>query len=214
MGAWLRHTVHTAQSKGWDKLSNGALLDAAEEAGLELLLTTDRRIRPPAKPESTPKSRVQSPESRVRSQRVQRLDSGRRLASGMPLAAPMRAKKLEDLLVYQKSLEGVVEVSALLKHTRLRKDFDLADQLSESSGRIPGHIGEGYGQLTDRHFAKYLGIARGSAKETCAHLAVAFTKGHISKEEHVHVSGIYDDLADMLSSLIDYLRRSDWNDRW
>jgi hypothetical protein len=39
------HTTHTAQSKGWDALSNGALLDAAEEAGFELLLTTDRRIR-------------------------------------------------------------------------------------------------------------------------------------------------------------------------
>ena len=39
------HTIHTAQSKGWDTLSNGALLDAAEEAGFELLLTTDRRIR-------------------------------------------------------------------------------------------------------------------------------------------------------------------------
>ena len=39
------HTIHTAQSKGWDKLSNGALLDAAEEVGFELLLTTDRRIR-------------------------------------------------------------------------------------------------------------------------------------------------------------------------
>jgi hypothetical protein len=39
------HTVHTAQAKGWDALSNGALLDAAEEAGFELLLTTDRRIR-------------------------------------------------------------------------------------------------------------------------------------------------------------------------
>lgn len=36
---------HTAQSKGWGTLSNGALLDAAEEAGFDLLLTTDRRIR-------------------------------------------------------------------------------------------------------------------------------------------------------------------------
>ena len=39
------HTVHTAQSRGWDTLSNGALLNAAEEAGFQLLLTTDRRIR-------------------------------------------------------------------------------------------------------------------------------------------------------------------------
>ena len=39
------HTVHTAQSKGWDTLTNGALLDAAGDSGFELLLTTDRRIR-------------------------------------------------------------------------------------------------------------------------------------------------------------------------
>ena len=39
------HSVHTAQSKGWDALSNGALLNVAEDAGFELLLTTDRRSR-------------------------------------------------------------------------------------------------------------------------------------------------------------------------
>ena len=39
------HAAHTAQSRGWDTLSNGELLNAAEEAGFDLLLTTDRRIR-------------------------------------------------------------------------------------------------------------------------------------------------------------------------
>jgi uncharacterized protein (DUF433 family) len=39
------HTIVTAQSRGWDKLDKGALMNAAEEAGLSLLLTTDRRIR-------------------------------------------------------------------------------------------------------------------------------------------------------------------------
>jgi len=29
------HAVHTAQARGWDTLSNGALLNAAEEAGFE-----------------------------------------------------------------------------------------------------------------------------------------------------------------------------------
>jgi hypothetical protein len=43
--ALLGHTAYTAQSKGSDTLSNGALLNAAEAAGFELLLTTDRRIR-------------------------------------------------------------------------------------------------------------------------------------------------------------------------
>src|SRR5271170_2829580 len=39
------HMIATAQSRGWDRLTNGALLNAAEEAALDLLLTTDRRIR-------------------------------------------------------------------------------------------------------------------------------------------------------------------------
>jgi hypothetical protein len=39
------HTVITAQSKGWDRLNNGALLNAAEEAGIDLLLSTDQGIR-------------------------------------------------------------------------------------------------------------------------------------------------------------------------
>ena len=39
------HTVITAQARGWDKLTNGALLAAAEEAAVDLLFTTDQNIR-------------------------------------------------------------------------------------------------------------------------------------------------------------------------
>jgi four helix bundle protein len=68
--------------------------------------------------------------------------------------------------------------------------------------------------LTDRHFAKYLGIARGSAKETRGHLAVAHRKDYITNDDLVRVSGLYEDLSAMLTSLIGYLWRSDYNDRW
>ena len=39
------HTVITAYEQGWDRLTNGLLLSAAEQANVELLLTTDRGIR-------------------------------------------------------------------------------------------------------------------------------------------------------------------------
>jgi hypothetical protein len=39
------HTVITAQSRGWDRLSNGVLLDVAEQAGFDLFLSTDQGIR-------------------------------------------------------------------------------------------------------------------------------------------------------------------------
>jgi predicted nuclease of predicted toxin-antitoxin system len=39
------HTVRTAAEKGWDRLKNGDLLIAAESAGFDMLLTTDRNMR-------------------------------------------------------------------------------------------------------------------------------------------------------------------------
>src|SRR3984885_1620519 len=39
------HTVTKAKDRGWDTLSNGDLLTVAEEAGFDLLLTTDKNIR-------------------------------------------------------------------------------------------------------------------------------------------------------------------------
>lgn len=39
------HEVTEAIDRGWDRISNGDLLNAAEEAGFELLLTTDKNLR-------------------------------------------------------------------------------------------------------------------------------------------------------------------------
>ena len=39
------HTVRTAAQQGWDKLSNGDLLTAAEEAGFDVLPTADKNMR-------------------------------------------------------------------------------------------------------------------------------------------------------------------------
>src|ERR1700720_1792008 len=39
------HTVSRTQDLGWDRLTNGELLSAAEEAGFDVLLTTDKNIR-------------------------------------------------------------------------------------------------------------------------------------------------------------------------
>ena len=39
------HDVETTMDQGWDTLANGKLLDRAEEAGFEVLLTTDQSIR-------------------------------------------------------------------------------------------------------------------------------------------------------------------------
>lgn len=39
------HSVTTAYEQGWSELSNGDLLDAAEQAGYNLFITTDQNLR-------------------------------------------------------------------------------------------------------------------------------------------------------------------------
>jgi hypothetical protein len=39
------HTVTEARARGWDRLENGELLTAAEAAGFEVIVTTDRNLR-------------------------------------------------------------------------------------------------------------------------------------------------------------------------
>ena len=46
VGAALRdHIVEEARAHGWDTLRNGELLDAAEVAGFDVFVTTDRNLR-------------------------------------------------------------------------------------------------------------------------------------------------------------------------
>jgi hypothetical protein len=43
--AFVAHEVTEAIQRGWERVSNGALLVNAEEAGFDVLLTADKRIR-------------------------------------------------------------------------------------------------------------------------------------------------------------------------
>jgi hypothetical protein len=40
-----RHTVSTAEERGWGRLENGELLSAAEADGFEVFLTADKNLR-------------------------------------------------------------------------------------------------------------------------------------------------------------------------
>jgi hypothetical protein len=45
VGALSGHDVTEAIERGWDRISNGELLNVAEAAGFDVLLTTDKQIR-------------------------------------------------------------------------------------------------------------------------------------------------------------------------
>jgi four helix bundle protein len=125
----------------------------------------------------------------------------------------VKARNLDDLVVYRKSLEAAEAISALLSRSAFGKDFNLKDQLSRSSSRVGPLIAEGFGQLTDRHVAVYLGRARGSVLETLGHLRKALNQQFISSSEHADAIDRYDHIGRMLTRWIMYLQDSDWKRR-
>jgi len=103
----------------------------------------------------------------------------------------MQVKSLEELQVYQRALMAADAISAILRRPCFLGDRPIRDQLSESSSRIPSHIAEGFGQKTDRHFAHYLYVARGSCNEVRAHLTVAQGRLYVTAAECTNLCGYY-----------------------
>ena len=121
---------------------------------------------------------------------------------------------LDQLLLYQKALDAANAVSAIITRPSFAKDFKLRDQLGASSSRVPALIAEGFEQKSDRHFAHYLYIARGSAKESKAHLVIAWGRHHIAKAEIDELCARYAEICRMSTGLIQHLEREDRQHRW
>jgi four helix bundle protein len=125
----------------------------------------------------------------------------------------MKAKNLDDVLVYRKAISADDEISALMKRPEFGKDLDLRSQLSRAAGRVAPMIAEGFGQNTDRQMADYYAKARGSAYECRGHLAKASGAGFITTEESQKLSNKYLEISKMLTPWINYLQRCNWKSR-
>lgn len=123
----------------------------------------------------------------------------------------MHATCLEDLQVFQRAKEFHAAVFAVTRG--FRSDPWLADQLNESAESTMSNIGEGFRQLTDRGFARYLAIAAGSAEESRVHLMAAELRGHIAPARAAELIDEARQIANMLGGFIAYLHRSDRKSR-
>ena len=125
----------------------------------------------------------------------------------------MAITSISNLRVFQESLEAAHAISALTRRPEFVSNCTLRDQLASASSAVCAQIAEGYGQLTDRHFAHYLSIARGSCNELQAHLAVARGRRLLSENDWVGLSDRYVRIGKRLTRLIQHLRREDRRER-
>ena len=123
------------------------------------------------------------------------------------------AKRVDELPVFSKIIEFSTAVSALLTQPRLRRNFKLRNQIADANDAIEANMEEGFEQGTDRAFARYVTISKGSLGETLGHLRRACRKGYITEDELAACASMGEVLGRMLGGFIKYLQRSDFKDR-
>ena len=85
----------------------------------------------------------------------------------------------KNLIVWQKSMELVKVVYALMSRFPINERFRLCDQLSRAVISIPSNIAEGNGRGSKKDYSHFLSIARGSLYETMTQLEIAASLGYI-----------------------------------
>jgi four helix bundle protein len=123
------------------------------------------------------------------------------------------ANKIEELPIYEKVVAFWSAVNALLDTPQLRNDSDLHKQISRANNSIPSNMVEGFEHSTDRAFANFLTISKGSLAEVLKRLTQAYFKRYITAEELRLQLAAGEELGRMLGGFIKYLRRCDWKDR-
>jgi four helix bundle protein len=80
--------------------------------------------------------------------------------------------------------------------------YGLTSQLRRAASSIPANIAEGCGRDGDVEFARFLGIAMGSANELEYHLILARDLGYLTNTSYEAVSRSLDEVKRMLTGLV------------
>ncbi len=110
----------------------------------------------------------------------------------------------EKLIVYQKAMDFSDQVCAVTQ-TFPRGFYFLVDQLNRAALSIAANIAEGNGRFTIRDRKNLFGIARGSVQECVPLLELAKRRGLIQPEDHLKLKADLEEIARMLSGLINAL---------
>ncbi len=111
-------------------------------------------------------------------------------------------KTHKDLIVWQKSIDFVIEIYGITKTFPPGELFSLTNQIRRCSTSIPANIAEGSGRRGNKEFKQFLHIALGSATELETFLIIAEKLEYIDKNIFEKLNDSLTEIIRMLSGLI------------
>jgi four helix bundle protein len=112
-----------------------------------------------------------------------------------------KIRRFEDIVAWQKARELVKIIYKMTNDLEdFRKDFGLKDQIRRASVSSMSNISEGFARNSDKEFANFLNISRGSVAEVQCQLYLALDLSYIDK----YAFDVAYALADVTSRLLMY----------
>jgi four helix bundle protein len=121
------------------------------------------------------------------------------MPGGAMIARP-KAEKFEDLDVWKKAHELVLETYRITKLFPSDEKFGLVSQMRRAAVSVAANIAEGFKKRGARDKANFYNIAQGSSEELRYYFTLAKDLGYISANDHFMQE--IEAVGKMLSSLI------------
>ncbi len=115
-------------------------------------------------------------------------------------------RRFEEIRGWQRARELVRDVYAICSTSGLTRDFALRDQLCRASVSAMSNIAEGFSRNSQRDFAHFLDMARGSCSEVQSLLYVALDAGYVTNEEFEKLYEGAQATASLIGRLTSHLR--------
>jgi four helix bundle protein len=112
-----------------------------------------------------------------------------------------KIQRHEDLVVWQKSMDLIIESYRLAQRLPVSEQYGLASQIRRAAVSVPANIAEGFGRWHKKEFLRFLLVANGSLKELETHLEIGRRLNFFEKVELARGLKLADEVGRMITSL-------------
>ena len=114
----------------------------------------------------------------------------------------MSVFKLEDLIVWKKSLDYAKYIYHITREYPPEEKYNIKKHMLECARNVPGNIAEGFGRFHYKESSQFYRIARGSLTELRSDLFLSKSLSYLKLEEFDEAISQIDEISMLLNGLI------------
>jgi four helix bundle protein len=121
-----------------------------------------------------------------------------------------KIKSFEELLVWQDARKLTADIYKITRNFPTIENYGLSQQIRRAAVSVMSNIAEGFERSTDKDYANFLSMARGSVAEIQNDLYIALDLKYIDKVDFNNLYSFTKKILKQLSGFIHYLKNNDF----